>query len=247
VTDGKTQVETHTPAAAESENKVEQTARELSEFIIRLAMLPIVFLTMAPKAYVRSDTQGDYRPLPSPFLLSFVTGVALSGIIANISRFHVSGNYRVDPEFISEVGKFYNGSDGVKAVLLAVPYVAVLWIISGTISVVISRSVTSSNKIFALISTWISAAVFVEFIMVVVFIATTTNSDHSVLGGIFLLIWTCILAWLAYKVTRIIILFSANSKNGIFGAIVSLPILAAIALVLWFLGIAGLVWDDGFS
>lgn len=69
-----------------AENAFESSARALAEFVIRAAILPITLLLTKPSALARAAASGQYRPLPSPFLLALIVGIVISGVTSNLDK-----------------------------------------------------------------------------------------------------------------------------------------------------------------
>lgn len=222
------------PAKAE-ENALEASARALSEFVIRAALLPITLLFMKPSVILKSTQTGNYRPLPSPFLLSLVTGVMISGLTSNLGKLD-EGDDRTAAYagFLEAVTQFYAGTDGVRAILFALPFIAALWVAAGLTSILMGRGLRLVNPLFSAFA--LCAAAIIAVAAIVFGVALTWSSDLSAIGPYVVYAVAAIALIYASKCVRLILALREGSPASWIGAsAASLFALCAIGL----LGAAG--------
>jgi hypothetical protein len=108
---------------------------------------------------------GCYKPLPPPFLLTFVTGIAASGVLSNIGLLFTTVETLADgsqaatgPEaFVAAVIASFQDADGVKAIIFAIPYIATMWIFSGIVSFFMGRGFRNVEPLFAFLAFAVAA------------------------------------------------------------------------------------------
>lgn len=145
---------------AREENVFEASARSLSEFVVRAAVLPFVLPFSKPSQILRSSQTGNYRPLPSPFLLALVTGVVASGVTSALyGGVLMTRDRNASGAFFDAIAEYYAQADGIKAVLFALPYVASLWIVAGLVSILMARGMKSAEPIFAGLALCVAAII----------------------------------------------------------------------------------------
>ncbi|MGE3302776.1 MAG: tetratricopeptide repeat protein [Hyphomonadaceae bacterium] len=218
------------PPARTEENVFEAGARSLAEFVVRAAVLPFTLLASKPSTILRAAESGNYRPLPSPFLLALITGVILSGAIRALGKLDLFSK-SAGEDFLNAAMAFYGETDGMKAVLFALPYIAALWIVSGLISLVMGRGVKSAHALFACFAYCIAAFVEIVFLFALVALA-----GGQLAGGVptiaHLGVPLAIALFFASKIVRVILLIRKQGGAPLAGAAAAVPLaLLAMAAV----------------
>lgn len=131
-----------------SPNALEGSARALSEFVVRAAVLPVTFLLAKPSDLVEAHRSGEYKQLPTPFLLALVTGLLVSGVIGSLDNLDF-GTGIVGSEFFRKAFEFYGSMDGAQALLFAVPFMAAVWLLAGLVSLLMFRGLSLAEPLFA--------------------------------------------------------------------------------------------------
>lgn len=129
-------------------NALEASARALSEFVVRAAVLPVTFLLAKPSDFAEAHKSGDYKQLPTPFLLALVTGLLVSGVIGSLDNLDFSSGI-VGSEFFRKAFEFYGSMDGAQALLFAVPFMAAVWLLAGLVSLLMFRGLSLAEPLFA--------------------------------------------------------------------------------------------------
>lgn len=223
---------------ADGNDTFESSARALIQFVVRVAALPVTLPMTPPSALVRGAATGDYRPLPSPFLLALTAGVVVSGAIGSFGVF-LGPNKSLGSalrEYIVAVGQFYTQStDGLGAILYAIPYIFALWIVAGIISFFMLLGTRGAEPIFAAISLCLAAMIEVFAVLFVLVnfspIVLIPHFEYVVFIGI-----SAYALILAAKLIRLVFLLRRENDSPIAGAVAaSLPCLLIVSL----LGLAG--------
>ncbi len=224
--------------AEPEENALERTARALSEFVIRVALLPLTALMTSPGDLIRVGRSGSYKPLPSPFLLALVTGVLVSGVTSALLTPEVLQS-RQTKALVSSVAKFYDDMDGLESIVYAIPYLAFLWGLAGAISLLMWRGLRNAHAVFVGLSLSLGAIIEVATLRIVVGLLVTppklrakagfafdfSSIDMPVLVG--LVVFATILGW---KLVRFVFLLQGQSKAPWLGAVAAAA-LAFLAVV----------------
>ncbi len=220
---------------AEADNQFEGWARALCQFVVRAAILPVTILFTKPSAFYQRAESGEFRPLPSPFLLAVITGLVLSGITENLPLLQGSTSQGEEAfgQFFQAVVRYYQEMDGIRPILAAIPYVLSLWLFAGLVSVFMFRGIRTAELLMSAISLTISALVEVTLVLLVVVWAFEIEAQTLVGGmAIGLLIYTLIVAT---KFIRLLFVIRTKRGSPLAGAIfASLP-------ALLFIGYAGLI------
>jgi tetratricopeptide (TPR) repeat protein len=220
---------------APADNSFESWARALCQFVIRAAILPVTLLFTKPSAFLRATETGEYRPLPSPFLLALITGIVLSGVTSNISKFSLvpntdgSGAVTPNSEFVTSVINFYMSMNGVNTILYAIPYVFALWLFAGLISLFMFRGIRTAEALMTAISFCLTALVELTIIMVGVILLFNIDQDTTVLimAGAFLA-YTLVVA---VKLIRLLFVIRRQRGAPLVGAILaSVPSLLIVSV-----------------
>jgi hypothetical protein len=228
-----------TDAAPPARDMLEPSARALSEYIVRIAVLPFTLLGIKPRDMASLVETGAYRPLPPPFLLTFVTGVAVSGVASNLGVLFASVGSIADPDgaaegaqsFVSAVMTSFGEADGAKAVLLAIPYIATIWIFSGIVSFFMGRGFRNVELIFAFLSFTIAAIVEIGMLTMIFLHYFGDGGDSSLtyagIGSI--LLWLFVIIMLV-KLFRYLMHVRAPSRWTWIGSLLGFAVAAFILL-----------------
>ncbi len=232
--------EAQRPADRGDHDMLEPSARALSEYIVRIALLPVTLLMIKPREIARVVEAGSYKPLPPPFLLTFVTGVAASGVMSNIGLLFTTvetvGDNSVSgtgPEaFVSAVMASFRDADGVKALIFAIPYIAAIWIFSGIVSFFMGRRFRNVEPLFAFLSFTVAAIVEIGIvIMVMMHMLAGTGDDGLVYAGIgTILLWFFMIVMLV-KLFRYLVRIRTGSGWSWVGLVLGFVVASAILLV----------------
>lgn len=225
------------PAFEHEENALERTARALSEFVVRVVALPLTILLVAPSALVRAFNTGSYRPLPSPFLLSVVTGVVVSGVTSALLSPEVMQTQQTKA-LINSVGKFYDNMDGLESVIFAIPYLGLLWVLAGAISLAMGRGLRSAHILFVGLALSLGAIIEVAALCIITGLWTArgkgekfalafdlTAIDPPVLIGL-----SALSAILAYKLVRLVFILQVQAKSAWIGAVLAAAMVAFVVV-----------------
>lgn len=240
---------------APGDNQFEAWARALCQFVIRALILPVTFVFTKPSAMLRAVETGEYRPLPSPFLLALITGIVLSGVTSSVPKLFnaTTGADGVVQEagnaaFFGAVIGFYRDMNAIETILFAVPYILVLWLFAGLISFCMWRGIRTAEALMTALSLSLSALIELVIITSVVSLllasafqfdlstaistgeSVTTDSLNNVvlvMAGVVGL-YTLILA---FKLVRLIFAIRKERGSPIFGAIIAvLPVLFVLTI-----------------
>ncbi|MGQ0531728.1 MAG: tetratricopeptide repeat protein [Caulobacteraceae bacterium] len=228
-------------AMAPADNAFESWARSLCEFVIRAAILPVTLFFTKPSALLRATETGEYRPLPSPFLLALITGVVMSGVTSNISKFRLEPEpaeagaaaggdaLGASSEFLRGVVDFYMSMNGVNTILYAIPYVFVLWAMSGLISLSMFRGIRTAEALMTAISLSLSA--LVELTILLVGVSLVVNESEQTLVAVLtvgFLVYTLVIA---IKLIRFLFVIRKERGSHLIGAIfAAFPALLIVSL-----------------
>lgn len=202
------------------ENALETSARALSEFVIRVAVLPVTLLLAKPSALAHAHTTGNYRPLPSPFLLALVTGVVVSGLTSNISEWGF--NREGSEDFTKAIFNFYGEMNGLDSVLFALPYMALVWFAAGLISGAMWRGVRSAQPLFAGLALCLGA--IVEVAVIVILVGIVLRPQSSAVNNVVMYIMFGFVLFaliLAIKVVRLVFVLRRENRSSWVGAVVA--------------------------
>ncbi|MEO1554310.1 MAG: hypothetical protein AAFR82_10275, partial [Pseudomonadota bacterium] len=155
--------ETTTEHATSAQDLLEPSARALSHYVVRFTLLPLTMIMIKPRAILEAVQSGTYRPLPPPYLLSVVAGFAISAVLINLGM--LIEQDRIG--FINSVFASLSDAEGTKALLFAIPYVAVIWIFSGIVSFSRGQGFRNVDPFFAFMSFTVSAMVQLSLISLV--------------------------------------------------------------------------------
>lgn len=233
-------------------NQFEAWARSLCQFVIRALILPVTLVFVKPASILRAVETGEYRPLPSPFLLALITGIILSGVTSNVPKLFTTtrtadgATQDANTAFLSGVLDFYGNLSGIDTILFAIPYILVLWLFSGLISLFMLRGIKTAEALMTALSLSLSALIELVIIFAVVGMAMASlfevDLTAAVTGGsVNDMIWPMVGALglytllLAYKLIRLLFVIQKERKSPMIGAIF------AIAPVLLVLTLAGLL------
>lgn len=225
---------------APADNSFESWARALCQFVIRAAILPVSILFIKPSAFLRSTETGEYRPLPSPFLLALITGIVISGVTSNLSKFNLepregaaAGTLGANTDFFTSVVDFYMSLNGVNTILYAIPYVFGLWLAAGLTSLFMFRGIRTAEALMTAIAFGLAALVEVTILMVGFSLVFDVERESVVLWiALGFLIYTLVVL---SKLVRLLFVIRKQRGAPLIGAI-----LGSVPLVLIFL-LAGLV------
>lgn len=206
------------------ENALERTARALSEFVIRVALLPLTALITSPDDLIRANRSGNYRPLPSPFLLALVTGVVVSGVTSALLTPGVlqSGETK---KLVNAVAKFYDNMDGLESIVYAIPYLAFLWGVAGAISLLMWRWLRNAHAAFVGLSLCLGAIIEVAALWIVAGLLFSPPRkagswlDLSSIDIPLLIVLGTFAMLLGSKLVRFVFLLQAQSKSPWLGAV----------------------------
>ncbi len=217
-------------AASVEENTFEAWARGLSEFVIRVAMLPVTLLLAKPRHIANAHITGSYRPLPSPFLLAFVTGVAISGVVAGMASvdiFSLSTAATQTLMFNAAV-EFYRTALGGNGFLVALPYIGLIWLAAGLLSGAMWRGDRSPAPVFAGFAYCLAAIVEIAAVGVLVGLLPF----ESELGAN-IAFWIVLGLSLIYAIKLIRLLFVLRKENNssfIGATVASIPALLIVLI-----------------
>lgn len=218
---------TEHPATEPEENALERTARALSEFVVRVAALPLTLLMATPSDLMRANNMGNYRPLPSPFLLALVTGVVVSGVTSALLNPEVLQS-RQTKTLVNSVAKFYDDMDGLESVVFAIPYLAFLWGLAGAVSALMWRGLRSAQALFVGLSLSLGAIMELAAVRVVLGLWLAAPKPHAKAGAAFdltnanlpVLVGTGAFAVvLALKLVGLVFLLQRQSRSPWVGAV----------------------------
>jgi hypothetical protein len=228
----------------DTEHPFESSARVLIQFVVRAVALPFNLLMAKPVSIARAAMSGDYRPLPSPFLLALTAGVGVSGAISSMGVFFSGTKSWANAftEYLAAVVNFYTQNiGGAQAILYAVPYVFALWVIAGLISLFMLRGVRVAEAVFAAISLCFAALieVFAVLIALISFAPFTWGEGAEIIIVAGVSIYALLLA---VKLIRVV--FALRHEHGVplVGAVIaSIPCFLLVSMV----GVvgAGLLWS----
>ncbi len=170
---------------ARRDGAFESSAREIAEFAISVIILPITLLLAKPSAIARASATGSYRPLPSPFLLAVLTGFLFSGVAVQLLE-QIRGQDDAPlglQGVINQALIFYEdvGKNSIVAVLTAIPYLCILWLLAGGLSVAMMRGWRSAEPLWAAMS--LSLAALLEVTVIALFINYATGASDGRSGG----------------------------------------------------------------
>lgn len=235
------------PAGREHNDMLEPSARALSEYIVRIALLPITLLMIKPREIARVIEAGSYRPLPPPFLLTFITGIVASGVLSNIGLLFTTVEMLAEgvdvatgPEaFVAAVIAAFREADGVKAIIFAIPYIAAMWIFSGIVSFFMGRGFRDVEPLFAFLAFAIAAITEIGIVMMVVMhLFSGSGDDGLVYVGLGMIVLLVFMVIILIKMFRYMMLLRSGSGWSWIGLV--LGFLAA-SLILLFVGLIALV------
>jgi MFS family permease len=204
----------------------ESTAREIAEFVISVIILPVMLLLAKPRSIAVSSLTGNYRPLPSPFLLAVVTGIALSGVAVQLLA-AITGDLAPDMRSLfNGAMSWYEaiGKNSMAAVLVAIPYLCILWVLAGGLSIAMMRGWRSAEPLWAAISLSLAALVEVTLIAMLINYASGRADGEAgrVATGLLLMIvasaifiYTLILA---VKLIRLLFVLRKEHGSPLIGA-----------------------------
>lgn len=111
-----------------------------------------------PRRIAEAVESGEFRPLPPPYLLTLIAGVAVSGVVLNTPKL---GDLSVEARnaFMNGVYESMTSAEDMGAVLLAIPYIAAIWIFSGLISFSRGQGFRNVEPVFAFMSYAVAAIV----------------------------------------------------------------------------------------
>lgn len=145
------------------DSQFESWARALCQFVIRALILPVTLILAKPRDLLRAVESGEYRPLPSPFLLALITGIVLSGVTSNLPMLFntvADENGRLlNDKFFESVLGFYTEINAVETILFAVPYILFLWLFAGLISFCMWRGIRTAEALMVALSLSLSALI----------------------------------------------------------------------------------------
>jgi tetratricopeptide (TPR) repeat protein len=217
-----------------SENALEASARALSEFVVRAAVLPITLLLAKPSHLARGhETASGYKPLPTPFLLALVTGLLVSGVTGSLATSLNSGVMGGEngASFFRSVFDFYREMDGAQAILFAVPFMAFVWLAAGIVSFVMARGLKNAEPLFATFSYCLAAIAEVAAIGIAVSFLWPHSASSALAPGL-LLGFVAYAAILAIKLVRVVlVLRKSQSSPLVMSLIASVPAAALVLLV----------------
>ncbi|MES1157402.1 MAG: tetratricopeptide repeat protein [Alphaproteobacteria bacterium] len=221
----------------QADNALESSARALSEFVIRAAVLPVTLAFAKPRGIVRGVESGDYRPLPSPFLLALITGVVVSGVVSAvfswISKLADQNQTQIANRGVEALGQamwdFSNqvGDGGVKSIIFSLPYIGFVWIIAGCVSLLMARGIRSAEPIYAAVSFCWSAIVEVAVVVMLIGAVTVRMGQSQALTpaalvplllGPFIVLMPYVL-FLTVKLIRVVLVIRADNKSSWIGAV----------------------------
>lgn len=213
--------------AEPEENALERTARALSEFVIRVALLPLTVLMTSPSDLVRVSRSGSYKPLPSPFLLALVTGVVVSGVTSALLTPEVLQSHQTKA-LVSSVAKFYDDMDGLESIVYAIPYLAFLWGLAGAISLLMCRGLRNAHAAFVGLVLSLGAIIEVATLRIVIGLLVTPPKLRAKTGFAFdlssidmpvLVGFAAFAVILGWKLVRFVFLLQGQSKAPWLGAV----------------------------
>lgn len=232
------------PERRDRSDLLEPSARALSEYIVRIALLPITLLMIKPREIARVIEAGSYKPLPPPFLLTFITGIAASGVLSNIGLLFTTVEMLAEGEeivtgpeaFVSAVIASFQEADGVKAIIFAIPYIAAMWIFSGIVSFFMGRGFRNVEPLFAFLAFAIAAITGIGILMMVTMHLFSGSGDDGLayvgLGTIVLLFFMVVILIKMFRYMMLIRSGSAWSWIGLaLGFLVASVILLFVALI----------------
>lgn len=229
--------------AAPPENSFESSARAMSEFVIRAAILPVTLLFSKPADLARGAATGDYRLLPSPFLLALITGVVVSGVSSNLDKFRIPtptqpGEQTGErtPDFVQAVTEFYMKMDGVQAILFALPYIFGVWALSSILSFFMLRGVRESQTLFAPLSWCLSA--IVELTIVTVLVSLSIGLEQSSVGTIMFAGFMIFTLVLSVKLVRLVLALRKERASSWAGAVIASAFALTIVMLSGMVGSA---------
>lgn len=236
-------------SVAPADNQFEAWARSLCQFVVRALILPVTLVFVKPASILRAVETGEYRPLPSPFLLALITGIVISGVTSNVPKLFTStinadGTTQAagNAAFFDAVLDFYRDMNGVETILFAIPYILVLWLFSGLISLFMLRGIKTAEALMTALSLSLSALIELVIIFAVVgmVVASFLEVDltAAVTGGTIgnyiwpmagaVAIYTLILA---YKLIRLLFVIRKERKSPMAGAVLAIaPVLLVLTL-----------------
>lgn len=229
-------------ARPDASDILEPTARALCLYIVRIALLPWNMLLIRPSRIARSVESGAYRPLPPPYLLTLIAGVAVSGVVMNTPKLAgFSAEARAD--FVNGVFQSMTGAEDMGAVLLAIPYIAAIWIFSGLVSFSRGQGFRNVEPMFAYMSYSVAAIVQIGLIALIGAhlirgdAETFTDTSAGFLGAMAVLIGGLYLVLLA-KLPVYLWHTGSKTRSSWFGmvfgfllAFIILTVVTAVALV----------------
>lgn len=245
------------PSEREQNDLLEPSAKALSEYIVRIALLPLTLMMTKPREIARVIETGSYKPLPPPFLLTFVTGIAASGVLSNIGLLFTTvemlaegGSARTGPEaFVAAVIASFRDADGVKAIIFAIPYIATMWIFSGIVSFFMGRGFRDVEPLFAFLAYAVAAITEIGIIIMVMMHLFSGSGDDGLafvgLGTVVLLFFMVVLLVKLFRYLMHLRSGSAWSWAGLaLGFLAASMILLFVALIAFVP--AGLMIDSMF-
>lgn len=216
---------------APADNQFEAWARSLCQFVIRATILPVTVLFTKPSDMLKATETGEYRPLPSPFLLALITGIVISGVTSNLS--HLQGGAdagdQVFVRFFEAAARYYTGMDGIKAILAAIPYVIGLWIFAGLISACMLRGIRTAESLMTSLSFAVTSLVEITIVLMVAIWLLKVEPGNVVYGmAAALVVYGLVVA---SKLIRLLFVIRKQRGSPLVGAIFgSLPVLLFISL-----------------
>lgn len=210
-------------AVRDAESQFEGAARALSEFVIRTAVLPFTLLMTKPSALARAAAEERYRPLPSPFLLALVTGVVISGVVSalfNAFSSEAGGGQRGDEftqRMVDAFASFSVETDGMKAVLFSLPYLAFIWLAAGLVSLAMWRGVKNVSPLYGCFSLCISALIEVAAITAALALLLPPGAMNDA-GPVLAYAFAAFALLLTVKLIRLIFVLRKNDGSSWIGA-----------------------------
>ena len=235
------------PAVRDQNDLLEPSAKALSEYIVRIALLPLTLLMMKPRDMARVIETGSCKPLPPPFLLTFVTGIAASGVLSNIGllfttveRLAAGSEAATGPEaFIAAVIASFQDADGVKAIIFAIPYIAAMWIFSGIVSFFMGRGFRNVEPLFAFLAFAVAAITEIGIlILVMMHLFSGSGDDGLAYVGLGMIVLLFFMVVILIKMFRYMMLLRSGSAWSWVGLVLGF---VAASVILLFVGLIAFV------
>lgn len=222
--------ETISGARPVAESPLEAPARAMSEFMIRTAILPFTLLLSKPRDIAHGAATGDYRLLPTPFLLSLITGIAVSGLFLKLDTLDI----QKPGEFVDQTIKFYSELKDLESLFFAIPYIFGLWAFASLLSMFMWRGVREAQTLFGPLSWSMTSLVQLTFLAVMVAVSVKTGNDW--VGTTLVVVVLGFAVLLCVKLVRLILVVRKDRSSPLVGAILAS---AFSVLIVFFFGTAG--------